>query len=169
MGLKKRPHKITSAIFFYFFLDTTIHNCISLYLSGPSQSPRESAGASLGATDMPPVGSICANMTHSNRKPHANLNLPYARVLSANKTNTKGTRAWWYSIMRRGCSSVDTASHGSVQQRRYIQTHCPVYGIKSLPTASNSTDSMSAAGETVQEVQTTRSNFFFFLRHLPLR
>lgn len=120
--LKSMGKKSTSALFFFFFFQIQpFHLCVSLYLSGPSQSPRERAGASLGAADVPPVGSICANMTHSNRQPHANLNLPYARVLSANKSSTKGTRARWYSIMRRGGSSVDTASHGSVRQRRYIQ------------------------------------------------
>lgn len=62
---------------------------------------------------MQPMGSICANMTQNNQQPHANLNLPYARVLSANKTNTKGTKAWWYSIMQWDFSSVDKASHSS--------------------------------------------------------
>lgn len=56
------------------------------------------------------IGSICANITQNNQQPHANLNLPYARVLSANKTN-KGTKVWRYSIMQSDFSSVDKVVH----------------------------------------------------------
>lgn len=65
------------------------------------------------------MGSICANTTHNNQQSHANFNLPYARVLSANKTN-KGTQVWWYSIMQSDFSSVDKVGHSL-----HSETGCP--------------------------------------------
>lgn len=82
-------------------------------------------------------------------QPDASLNLPYATVISVNKSRT-GTKMWWFSI-------IQTAVHRAAirHQRSCISKHTrkrsPICGLKSLQSASNSARSFPAAVELKQK------------------